>query len=389
MGGFLWALAAPTLAFGLLGAVAALRHATRLHPFTASLPGQVTLILPVTGAVPGIEALFVRLAAQTQRPRRLVVAVESAEDPALARVRAAAPLLGFPLEIAFGVPCDTRGQKCTNLLAALGHVDAADDAVVMLDADILPPPWWLGTLLQPLLADEADLVTGYRWPLLDSSGALVQALAWFDRGVATLPKFRSLAIAWGGSLAISRGALARLDLPRVLDRTLSDDLSIGAAARRLRLRVLTRNVLLLPTPREGEVAGFIRRQFVIVHLHRPWTYRAALLVYAADALGWVALILLAFQSGMAVAAILLLLALRLLRWRLHARIGERIGAPDSAADQAAQALVALAAPLTVWLALGLALAAWRRRELRWRHITYGLDGPERIRVLRRVSPGLS
>ncbi|MFC7541366.1 hypothetical protein ACFQU2_20480 [Siccirubricoccus deserti] len=56
--------------------------------------GRVTLILPVTGPQPGLPALLACLGAQTLLPRRLVVVIESASDPALARSTPWLPLPG-------------------------------------------------------------------------------------------------------------------------------------------------------------------------------------------------------------------------------------------------------------------------------------------------------
>jgi len=382
----LWVAAGCSGVVTLLSVAAAIRHGTKLHPFRDRMPGRVTLVLSVTGSVPGIEALFRALAAQTFPARRLIVAVESLDDPALARVRLAQHLLACPIQIVVGGKCDTRGQKCTNLIAAFRAIDAEDDAILLFDADILPQPWWLGTLVQPLLAGHADLVTGYRWPMLRQSRPLVQVLAWQDRAVGTLPKFRRFGIIWGGSVAMSRSAFDRLDLPMVLDRTLSDDLPIGAAARRLGLRVLTRDVLLLPTPMEGSATEFMRRQFRIVHLYRPFLFRAMSAIYAADAVGWIALFLLATASKMALALVVLLLGMRLMRWYLHDRVGRIIGAPDAPADRLRQALIAVTPPLGTLVILFLLVQASARRPLTWRHITYALDGPEKLRVVRRALP---
>lgn len=379
----LWAAAAATCAFGLGMAGCALFHALRLRPDRRVVPGEVTLILPLTGAVPRLESLFRALAAQRLAPRRLIVAVESPDDPAAARARAAAALLPFPMQLVVAGTCATRGQKCTNLIAGLQWIDARDDAVVMLDADILPQTWWLSALTGPLLDGRYQIVTGYRWPYPADRAWLTQILVWFDRAMATLPRVQRQALVWGGSLALSRRALATLDLPRVLDRALSDDLAIAEAARRAGIPALTRIAVLLPTPLEGDTAGFMRRQMQIIHVCRPVLWRCALAGNIVEALGWASLLLLATSSGLALALVALLTGLRVLRWWLNDRLGRVIEAPDTAAARWAQLLVALAAPACIWVILGLMLRAWPRRRIAWRHVTYALDGPEQVRVIRR------
>ncbi len=379
----LWTAAAATCLFGTLMVGAGLFHALRVRQDTRNVVGQVTLILPLTGPVPRLEALFQALAAQRLRPRRLIVAVESPDDPAAARTRAAAGLLPFPMQLVVAGTSATRGQKCSNLIAGLGWIDAQDDAVVLLDADILPQRWWLSALTGPLLHGRHQIVTGYRWPYPAGPGLMTQIIVWFDRCMATLPRLQRQSLVWGGSLALSRQAIALLDLPRVLDRALSDDLAIAEAARRAGIAVLTRIAVLLPTPFEGDTAGFMRRQMQIIHLCRPVLWRCALAGNLVEALGWASLLLLATSSGLALALVGLLSALRVLRWWLNDRLGRLIEAPDPPAARWAQLLVALAAPACIWVILGLMLRAWQHRRIAWRHVTYTLDGPEQVRVIRR------
>lgn len=80
----LWAMGGFSTFVTLLSAAAAMRHGTKLHPFRERMAGQVTLLLAVTGPVPQIEVLFRALAAQSFPARRLIVAVEALDDPAVA-----------------------------------------------------------------------------------------------------------------------------------------------------------------------------------------------------------------------------------------------------------------------------------------------------------------
>lgn len=348
--------------------------------------GRVVLILPLTGTAPGLEALFAAIAVQTLRAHRLVVAVEDAGDPAAARAAALAPLLPCPLELVVAGRHDRRGQKNTNLIAALGRLAPEDAAVVLLDADIRPPPWWLSALATPVLRGEADLVTGYRWPLPGGlAGGFWAAL---DRGFALLPKPAALGFVWGGSLAIAPAAVARMGLVRRLEATLSDDLSIGAAAAGLGLRVLHRRALLLATPAEGaprEQLAFARRQLQILRVYRPgwWALGAAGL--AASLAAWVALVAQAAAgSGVAVAAAGVGAAAGLARWQGQRRVAARVGLPqDAPAAAAFQAVLAALPPLPGAYAAVLFLAALRVRRIRWRHVDYAVDGPAAVRVTAR------
>jgi len=350
--------------------------------------GRVTLILPLTGPVPGLEALFAALAAQTLVPARLIVAVESDSDPAAARARALARMLPCPLEIVIAGTAERCGQKNANLVAALARITAGDQAVVMLDADIQPQPWWLSALATPVLEGEHDLVTGYRWPLPGGAGAMATLWAALDRGFAMIPKPDSMGFAWGGSLALSPAALAGMDLPRRLSLTLSDDLVIGAAAAERGLRQLRRRALLLPTPAEAGVLAFARRQAQIMRVYRPGWWTLGALGTLVSLGGWTALALAAADGSVLAAAILAFgMAAGLARWPAQRRVGATIGAPpDPPGTAAALAAIAALPPLVGAFGALLYLASAVPRRIRWRHVDYALGGPEEVRVVARRTP---
>ena len=249
----------------------------------------------MAGRAPGLAALFRALAAQTLQPRRLVAVVESEADPAHALVRELAPSCPFPVELRVAGHVPWRGQKNTNLLAGLAAVDAEDDAVVLLDADILPQPWWLSALASPAMTGEYHVVTGFRWQLLHGRGLVGHAVAFIDRMAAVLVLPPRFGLVWGGSVGLSRRALAVLDLPRLLDRALVDDLTIGEAAKRHGLRFLARGALVVPTPAEDGGAraqwAFLRRQIQVVRICQPGFWCCLMAMAHLSALGWLAALL--------------------------------------------------------------------------------------------------
>ncbi|MGE3831971.1 MAG: glycosyltransferase family A protein, partial [Parvibaculaceae bacterium] len=109
-----------------------------------------TLILPLTGAAGGFERLIDCLNRQTQPFRRLIVAVESTGDPAHDRVQDLRARARFEIDLVIAGIGDTRGQKCTNIIAAVKSLAPEDRIVVFIDGDILPQDWWLATQITPL-----------------------------------------------------------------------------------------------------------------------------------------------------------------------------------------------------------------------------------------------
>ncbi|MBR0673610.1 glycosyltransferase [Neoroseomonas soli] len=360
------------------------------RPPAVAAEGQVSLLLAVTGRTAGLPPLFAALARQTLRPRRMLVAVESAADPAHAQVRELEHLLPFPIEIVVAGVDDTRSQKATNMIAALARVDARDDALVLLDADILPQDTWLSWLATPALNGAADVVTGYRWHALDGAGPGRHVVAWLDRSLALGPRFLASGLVWGGSVAISRDALARMDLADALGRTFSTDGAISRRARALGLRVLTRRAVLLPTPPEGgdrEAIAFKKRQLQIVRVYVPSLWVWLGLALHAEALALPLLLVALAGSATAWWFLAGVMAVGALRALLHDRVTRAVGIREGMVARVAQGALGALAPITAPAVAALFWTSARTRIIRWRHVEYEVLGPEEVRVLRRHTPG--
>ncbi len=389
-------LCAPAFLVAAAGLLAGLVFLSALGMPRVQRGGTVTLILPLTGNAAGLAALLRALEAQTLPARRLLICVEDRHDPAYARATQLAgtrSTSSLPIEILIAGEASDCAQKCCNQIAGLARIDARDEVVVLFDADIVPPPWWLSALATPLLDGSADIVTGYRWPLLTGprSGALPAAplgahlAAAIDRGIALLPRLTVFPVTWGGSLALSPRALEKLDAARLLGSTLSDDCSIGAQAAALGLRVLTRRALLVPTPASGGLLAlwrFGRRQYQIVRVYRPSLWWLAFLALSSRVTAW-GVLLAHVEHGWARLATLALLVFALLAVLVQALVGRRLGTADPLAMTALQSVLALCKPLVDVFHWSLTMAAWDTRIIRWGHLAYRVSGPAQIAVMSR------
>jgi hypothetical protein len=383
-----WIAAAIALFWSLWAIALALLFAARLQIPVDRLSARATLILPATGPLPGLEELLSALTVQSLPPHRLIVVVESREDPAYARVVAVAgqdAQLNITLVVAGLSPL--RSQKCTNLLAALAHLGADDAHIVLLDADIRPQPWWLAALVAPLAAGRADVVNGYRWPVPTklSPGTVIAAA--IDRAIAVLPRVTQARPIWGGSLAVTRHALEVLDLPSTIGRTLTEDLPIGDRAVQAGLRVLTRRAIRPLTPLDGSLRDlwrFGRRQYQLICLYRRGLWRFAAFVVTTDLFARVALLSTAAVSGVALAAVLTVAVLGSIAAEIRLAIGRRLGAANGMGLRLAQHLLVwaiLPAPVfhasVIWGGLVTSPVVWR-------HVRYVVDRTGRvIDVVRR------
>jgi len=372
-----WIAAAVTVFYALWSVALAFVFFSRMRVLDDRLSVSVALVLPATGALPGLEDLLAALSAQSLKPRRLIVSVEAREDPAYRRVAALAeqfPQLNVELVVAGLSPL--RSQKCTNLLAALAQLDADDAYIVLLDADIRPQPWWLAMLVAPLAAGRADLVNGYRWPVPTRISLGAVLVAAIDRAVAVLPRVRWTRPAWGGSLAFTRNALAALDLPNTIGHSLTEDLPIGDRAAQMGLRMLTRRAIRPPTPLAGDLRDvwrFARRQYQLIRLYRPGLWCFAAFVVTTDLPARIALLSNVLGWGLALTALLVLACLGSIATEIRLAISRKLGVTDRIGFRVAQHLLVwtiLPAPMfhatVVW---GGAITS----PVVWRHVRYVVD----------------
>jgi hypothetical protein len=377
-----WLAAALAVFYALWSVALALLFFARMRVLDDRLSASVALVLPVTGALPGLEDLIAALTAQSLKLRRLIVSVEAHEDPAYQRVAALAeryPQLKIELVVAGLSPL--RSQKCTNLLAALAQLDANDAYIVLLDADIRPQPWWLAMLVAPLIAGRADLVNGYRWPVPTRMSLGAVLVATIDRAIAVLPRIRRARPTWGGSLAFTRNALAALDLPNTIGHALTEDLPIGDRAVRTGLRVLTRRAIRTPTPLAGnfrDVWRFARRQYQLIRLYRPGLWCFAAFVVTTDLAARIILLSNVLGWGPALPAIVVLACLGSTATEVRLAISRKLGVTDGVGFRLAQHLLVwtiLPAPMfhasVIW---GGAITS----PVVWRHVRYVVDKTGRV-----------
>lgn len=377
-----WVAATVAVFYSLWSVALAVLFAVRLRIPDERLSTRVALVLPATGMLPGLDDLFGALAKQSLPPSRMIVAVESRDDPAYARVAALAghyPRLNIELVVAGLSPL--RSQKCTNLLAALARLDADDAYVVLLDADIRPQPWWLAALVAPLASGRADLVNGYRWPVPIGLSLATALVAGIDRGIAVLPRLSQTRPIWGGSLAVNRNALAALDLPNTIGRTLTEDLPMGDRAAEVSLRVLTRRAIRPPSPLGGSISDlwrFGRRQYQLIRLYRPGLWSFAAFVVSTDLIARIVLLSNLIASGPALAAIILLASLGSIATEIRLAIGRKLDCRDAIGCRLVQHLLVWTIfPVAVFHASVIG-GGFVTSPVAWRHIRYVVDKTGRV-----------
>lgn len=379
------ALFGPALVINALSAYHVFKLQAALAPKPDRPAAKVSVILPVTGPQPGLAELLEALARQTPCPRRVLICVESEDDPAFAAANRVAQASAIKIEVIVAGLATLSAQKCKNQLAGLARVDAQDDVIVFIDGDILPSDGWLGWLIGPLYRKKAEIVTAYRWhrPVFRLGAQIVANI---DRAVLLTPRVEwgPAQLAWGGSMALTPETARRLDLATVWSRTLSDDVSLSHAASQNNARIMTRPVLGCSTRTTfGVLSGwaFARRQYQMAWIYRPEVACCSLAIIGFRLLGWGAAIWIA-PSALTPAA--LLAGLALAKQFVMNRIDRRLEPPaPSRTTPLAQLALALFQPIVDLFHFAVTLAAIRTRSVTWGHVRYQVNAGDDIIVIGR------
>jgi uncharacterized membrane protein len=339
-------------------------------------PDGAVMILSVRDDWDGGADLIAGLERQEGVHFRLMIATSGA-CPAAMRLAARHP--EWIQVIAAGVATD-EGQKIHKIRAALRALRVEDRYLLFIDADIIPPARLVGRLLFPLVRGKAEVATGYR--LLLPSRMALGLVGAVEMQLATLPRPANGTMPWGGAMAMTRDAAERLGLEDALAGRLSDDMTMGLAARRAGLRLRPVRDLLVATPLDGGFGaaldfGIRQYRHVLTNSGRMWGIATG--VVACQALGWA----FAFGSGQWV-AISIGYGAAWLRVAVRARIVRSVLEPEHMRAAWRSLTWDAAAPFAVvWAHLALQLVAALSRRIRWGGYDYWVrDG----RVLRMVRP---
>jgi ceramide glucosyltransferase len=151
------ALAAIAIGYTIVAAACVTAFGRRPPDGTDALP-PVTLLVPLHGAEPGLDANLTAFARQDYPGYQLVFGVKSEDDGALPIARAvAAAHPHVPIAIAVGRAAGARNPKIANLISMMRY--AQHDVLVMADSDGRPEPWYLRRVVAPLQTPGVGLVT--------------------------------------------------------------------------------------------------------------------------------------------------------------------------------------------------------------------------------------
>jgi cellulose synthase/poly-beta-1,6-N-acetylglucosamine synthase-like glycosyltransferase len=351
---------------------------------------RVAIVVAVKGHAEEFDEFLVRLFEQDYPAFRVIFAVESVDDaavPAIEKCRSFAP---DRVTLVVAGRRRDEGQKTTNLRAAVATLTPEDEIVVLADADIWPEPDWLARMVAPLVADEADVVSGFAWLIVKDGRLSSYALAAMAASIATIPRLPLLNPAWGGCTAMTQETFRELGIAEEWRGTLSDDLQLTNVVQEAGGRIRAPREILLRTAVKtngfADIAAEARRWFMLARVYVPATYWLTVAAMSFSALGWIAAVLgtLALRLD---AAVVLLLALGLGQVRAFGRacLVKRLWGDAGLAENARY--LRFDPLLSVLAAILNAFYGWSAvfmRRTTWAGITYEIAGPQEVLVVARA-----
>src|SRR5262245_9969776 len=273
-------------AYALFGA-ALLRQFDQKKPVAASLRPSLTLLKPLCGREPGLEANLISFCNQDYAgPLQLVLGLQGPSDPALAVANRLKEL--FPdrdIELVIDPRQHGANRKISNLINMSPRV--RHEIVVLSDSDIRVEPQYLQSVTSTLLAPNVGLVTclyygfslGGLWSRLAAAAInehfLPSALVGLKLGIARP--------CTGATIAARAETLRNIGGFEVFADQLADDYAIGEAVRELGLKVAVGPILVGHGCAETSFGELVRHELRwarTLRLLAPWGYAGLVLTHA-------------------------------------------------------------------------------------------------------------
>lgn len=318
-----WTATVLALAGAAYQVLAGLRvDAFRAGPVPASPvgPPAITILKPLYGAEPGLEAALGSFLAQDYPGKvQVVFGVQDRDDAALPVVEALRQT-NPDRDIVLVVESILHGsnRKISNLINMMTH--AEHDVILLADSDILVQPDYLRQVLAALEAPGVGVVTcpyyglakGGIWARLAAMGLTYQFLP----SVAVGATLGLATPCMGSTIVLRRDVLTRIGGFRAFADLLADDYAIGAAVRALGLRSVVAPVIVAHLCDESSLGELVRHELrwaVTVRGADPAGFFGSGVTHAVPLAMLGVLFTLAAPASLAVLAIALICRLWMLR----------------------------------------------------------------------------
>jgi cellulose synthase/poly-beta-1,6-N-acetylglucosamine synthase-like glycosyltransferase len=377
------------IAIAILNTFTAWKYARGLpFPEIPEATPAAAVIVAIKGASDIARAFFTRLRNHAYPDYRIIAAVESEHDPVFALLSEENNRPGAPLRIVIAGQSTNTGQKVWNLLAALDALEDSDELVVFVDADTLPAPEWLPRLVASLINPGREAITGYRWIIPADNRLSSAVVAAANASIVTTPRLPSIINhCWGGTMAMRRKTLERIDIRRYWAGAISDDAQMTRAFKQTCCPVFSPRQSLLLSPISmswKEAFLFGRRQYSILWTHTRVLWILAALGTAIPIAAALAAVSLALRGDVfALAAIIVAVILGEVRYHCRRKIFAALwGAEDIGEKGFYWRVERWLRPLWWSFHALCVFSALGSRHIHWAGVDYWIRSPQDVEVSR-------
>lgn len=187
----------------------------------------VSLIVPVTGYSPDLEANLTSLARQQYEPFSITFVLQDRDDPAL-KVVESLTMQYDHVKVVFSGRATGCSQKNHNLLAGVRTCTPQTAILAFCDSGHNAPPKWLHNLLLPLLPPAThDISSGYHQIYPEKAGIVSQGRAICVLSLNLIRQIPGLGQPWGGATTISKTIFEKYGVAALWEKSVVDDVTLA------------------------------------------------------------------------------------------------------------------------------------------------------------------
>ena len=358
---------------------------------------RALMIVPCKGLDPEFQKNISSFFNQDYEGYLLWFVVESTSDPAyqkVCRIRNELRLMSKARDIQVHVAgtAQTCGQKVHNLLYCCKKMPDGVEILAFADSDACVRQDWLRHIVWPLRKSKVGASTGYRWYIPQRNNLATLTLSVLNAKVAQLLGCTPFNQAWGGSMAISVDVFRQMEIDKIWEKAICDDLSLSYAVKKAHKDIAFVPACLVSSYESttwSKLFEFARRQFLITRVAAPRTWWFGLFcslysvlgLYGGAALAVYAALTGAIPFGLFITVPVVFLAGQFIRAGLRQKMAARLLKNDLPKMKAAMVLDLVACWLLSPLLLLLILSSACGRTIVWRGIRYKLCGPAQTVII--------
>ena len=351
-----------------------------------------TLVCPCKGLDPDMETNLRALLAQDYHDLEVIFVVAEADDPARALCERLAAESTRPVRVVVAGRPEGRGEKVNNLLAGVAAARVESEVFIFADSDGRPSPSWVRTLVAYLADPAVGAATTFRWYIPDGDFLSGLQSAWNAPAVTYMGEW-DRNFCWGGGMALRRRTFDEAKVPLYWAGCVSDDLMLTRALRDAGRKIVFVPQCLVATHHPTTWRALLEwttRQILLTRVYEPRLWWPALGMYVfycgtflfgLAAAAW--FVLWRWEVAAVILGVLALIAaLGVLKGVFRHRVALLLMPQHQQELRRTWWSPTLQAALVPWLMAFNFLYSAVKRRMTWRGVTYELRSPWETRIVK-------